>query len=116
MPATARGMAARMPGLDPESLDLHEPVLNLRLGAHVLADELRTFGGDPALALAAYHRGSGEPARWRKELPGIPGIEVVRNRATDRTRGYVERVLTRRKWFSAKPPAAAAPAPTDTPR
>jgi soluble lytic murein transglycosylase-like protein len=116
MPATARGMAARMPGLDPESLDLHEPVLNLRIGAAVLADELRTFSNDPALALAAYHRGSGEPARWRRELPGIPGIEVVRARATDRTRAYVERTLARRKWFLPKTPEAAAPAPAEPPK
>lgn len=111
MPATARGTAARMPGLDPESLDLHEPVLNLRIGAAVLAEELRSFSGDAALALAAYHRGAREPDRWRRDLPGRPGIEVVRARAPDRTRGYVERVLARRKWFAAKPSSAPQSTP-----
>lgn len=111
MPPTARGMAARTPGLDPDELDLYEPGVNLRLGARVLADEMRTFDQDAALALAAYHRGSAEPAAWRRDLPDRAGIEVVRDRAPDRTRAYVERVLARRKWFSARKPAGGTAPP-----
>ena len=103
MPPTARGAAARLPGLDPDALDYYEPDLNLRLGAAVLGDELRAFGGDAALSLAAYHRGPAAPAAWRKELPGRPGIEVVRDRAPPVTRAYVERVIARRRWFQGTP-------------
>jgi soluble lytic murein transglycosylase len=102
MPPTAMGVAAGIPGLDPEGLDYYEPALNLRLGAAHLGAELRAFGEDAALALAAYHRGSAGPAAWRRESPGRPGIEIVRDRAPPVTRAYVERVLLRRKWFQGK--------------
>ena len=105
MPPTARGAAARLPGLDPDALDYYEPALNLRLGASVLGGELRDFGEDAALALAAYHRGSGEPAAWQREMKGVAGIEVVRARAPPVTRAYVERVLVRRRWFQGRKPA-----------
>jgi soluble lytic murein transglycosylase len=103
MPPTARAMAARIPGMDPEDLDLFDPAVNLRLGAAVLAEELRAFGGDAALALAAYHRGPAAPAAWRRADPGADGLRVVRDRAAPVTRAYVERVLDRRAWFAAKP-------------
>ena len=111
LPSTARGMAARTPDLDPERMDLFDPALSLRLGAAVLSDEMRTFGGDPALALAAYHRGSAEPAAWRRDPPLREGIEVVRDRAPPATRAYVERVLSRRRWFGEKKPPAPPPDP-----
>lgn len=110
LPSTARGMAARTRDLDPDGLDLLDPAVNLRLGAAVLADELRTFDQDAALALAAYQRGSADPAAWRRGVPDRPGIDVVRDRAPPRTRAYVERVLSRRRWFAEKRPGAA-PAP-----
>jgi soluble lytic murein transglycosylase len=111
-PSTAQGVAARFGDLDPEALDLYDPALNLRLGAAHLAEELRSFGGDASFALAAYHRGAGDPATWRREHPGRPGFDVVRERAPAVTRAYVDRVLQRRKWFQPRrSPSAAAPAP-----
>lgn len=102
MPATARLQAVElgMGGID--ALDWYDPGTNLRLGASYLAEQLRRFGGDEALALAAYHSGPGVPWRWREEGPGRPGLDLVRERATPRTRAYVERVLARRAWFQAK--------------
>jgi len=111
MPPTAKGAAARLPGMDPDGLDYFDPALNLRLGAAVLGGEMRTFNEDAALALAAYHRGAGEPAAWQREMKGRSGIEVVRERAPPVTRAYVERVLLRRRWFPAKRPGAEVPAP-----
>jgi soluble lytic murein transglycosylase len=106
LPATARGEAARLGWRDPLSLDLHDPEVNLRLGAAYLADQRDTFGDD-ALALAAYHSGPGVPAGWRRAAPGRAGLDLVRERATPRTRAYVERVLRRRAWFAAEPPGGA---------
>jgi soluble lytic murein transglycosylase len=106
-------MAARMPGMDPDALDLYDPDVNLRLGAAVLSEELRSFGGDPALALAAYHRGPAEPAAWRRADPSADGRRIVRDRAPPVTRAYVDRVLARREWFAGKPapaPAGGTPA------
>jgi len=106
LPGTARGVAAQLGDPDPEGVDVYDPAVNLRLGAHYLAEQLRDFGGDPALALAAYHRGPGEPTAWRRSSPpGRKGIDVVRERAPAATRGYVERALARRKWFEEPPKA-----------
>jgi soluble lytic murein transglycosylase len=111
LPGTALGKAAEIGVEDPEALDLYDPAVNLRLGAHYLGEQMRAFGGDPALALAAYHRGPGEPAAWRRAAPaGRTGIDIVREKASPATRGYVERALARRAWFAA-PPAAPAVAP-----
>jgi len=115
-PADARGLTQLLPGTAREAalgmglpatgaLDLYDPPLNLRLGAAYLAQQMRSFGGDAALALAAYHRGPRDPLRWRDEAPGRPGTEVVADRAPPVTRAYVERVLARRERFA--PPAPA---------
>jgi soluble lytic murein transglycosylase len=115
LPGTARGKAAELGEADPGGLDLYDPVVNLRLGAHYLAEQLRAFGGDAALALAAYHRGPAEPSAWKKAAAtGRAGIDLVREKASSATRGYVERALARRKWFEEKP--AAPPAPPGSPR
>jgi soluble lytic murein transglycosylase len=112
VPGTALGKAAELQIENPEALDLYDPVVNLRLGAHYLGEQLRDFGGDPALALAAYHRGPGGPAGWRRaSAPGRPGIEVVRDRAPAVTRAYVERVLARRRWFEERGPPVAPKTP-----
>jgi len=109
LPSTALGEAARLGIASPESLDLFDPAVNLRLGAAYLRDQLRAFGGDEALALAAYHSGPGTPAAWRRDDPSATGLALLRARGTPRTRAYVERVLRRREWFRPPPSAPAGP-------
>ncbi len=99
MPATARGEAVRLGMAGAGDLDLFDPDLNLRLGAAYLADRLADLGGDVPLALAAYHSGPAAPASWRREDPAAAGLDLVRSRASARTRAYVERVMARREWF-----------------
>jgi soluble lytic murein transglycosylase len=111
MPATGRGLAAEAGLPSPSTADLRDPDLNLRLGARYLADQLETFRGDPALALAAYNAGPGRAMEWRRREPTREGIDLVRAHAGPETRAYVERVLARRRWFREPP----APAPQDTP-
>ena len=103
LPGTARGEAARLGLPSPGTLDIAQPEVNLLLGARFLADQILTFDGDVALALAAYHSGPGLPARWRRASPGSSGLDLVRTHATPRTRAYVERVLERRAWFAESP-------------
>ena len=103
---TARGVAVQLGLPAPAESDLYDPPLNLRLGAAYLAEQLRAFGGDPALALAAYHSGPGKPAAWRRADPAADGLALVRAKGTPRTRLYVERVLDRRAWFAEDPAAA----------
>ncbi|MEQ8280586.1 MAG: lytic transglycosylase domain-containing protein [Deltaproteobacteria bacterium] len=93
MPPTAVGAYAEVfkGRLDIEDTQrLTDPVLNLRLGAHVLKSGLRRFGTEP-LALAAYNGGPGLTARV---LPKTPTdfdlwVETI---PVKETRRYVKRV------------------------
>jgi soluble lytic murein transglycosylase len=111
MPRTAVETAALHGFSDPESVDLLDPAVNLRLGAAFLADQIRSFDGDTALGLAAYIQGRKGPAEWRRADSRRSGIEVVRTFAPSVTRAYVERVLARRRWFAERKPPAALPSP-----
>ncbi|CAN0577373.1 unnamed protein product, partial [Laminaria digitata] len=100
--AGATGLAQLMPGtaigayadvfkgrLKPERLT--EPALNLRLGAHVLAQGLRGFRRVEPLALAAYNGGPGLARRF------VPKEAVdfdlwVETLSVKETRRYVRRV------------------------
>jgi soluble lytic murein transglycosylase-like protein len=72
MPATAEQFGVEDP---------FEPVANIGAGAKVLRQLLEKFGGDLALALAAYNAG----AAAVEEAKGIPDIQE--------TREYVEAIL-----------------------
>lgn len=61
----------------------YEPAANLRAGSRHLAALLRRYGGDLALALAAYNAGAAAVERYG----GVPPFAE--------TRGYVRRVLAR---------------------
>ncbi len=114
LPSTAYGTAALLGVPDPGALDLYDPAVNLRLGAAYLGEQMRSFGNDAALALAAYHRGPGDPAAWRRAAPGRSGIDLLRSHAPPKTRAYVLLVLARRRWFQEPKPAAPVP-PLGTP-
>lgn len=97
MPPTAEAaFLAEFGGrLDPDRV--LEPALNLRLGAHVLAEGLASFGDVPALALAAYNGG---PGLARRLLPRHP-VRFERwaeANPVKENRGYVKRVLG--TWFT----------------
>lgn len=82
--AGARGLMQLMPSTAERHgvVQPFDPGENLRAGLDHLALLLRRFGGDEALALAAYHAGEGRVAACRC-VPG-PGETVA----------YVRRVLT----------------------
>jgi soluble lytic murein transglycosylase len=73
--------------------DLEDPATNLRLGARHLAGLLDTFGGDVALALAAYNAGHVPVLRWRLRAPDVDGRSVVLREGYAQTRGHVVRAL-----------------------
>ncbi|HET6439623.1 MAG TPA: transglycosylase SLT domain-containing protein [Anaeromyxobacter sp.] len=93
MPSTAQAVAARMRVPRPGRAELMQPSLNIRLGAQYLGELIRHFGGDVALALAAYNAGSNAVDRWRAGMPGLPLDEFVEQIPVEETRGYVKRVL-----------------------
>jgi soluble lytic murein transglycosylase len=63
-PATASDIARKSGGVLFETEDLHEPQVNIAYGAYYLRYLMNRFGGDEALALAAYNGGEGNVDRW----------------------------------------------------
>ncbi len=73
--------------------ELLRPLLNARLGGAFLASLLARYGGNKALALAAYNAGSDVADVWRKRHEK-DGLDVLAEEITiEETRGYVKRVL-----------------------
>ena len=66
MPGTARGLGVT---------DLHDPVQSIEGGAKYLAQQLETFHGDVARALAAYNAGPGAVQRYG----GVPPYAETQN-------------------------------------
>jgi soluble lytic murein transglycosylase-like protein len=66
MPGTARGLGVT---------NLHDPVQSIEGGAKYLAQQLKTFNGDVARALAAYNAGPGAVQRYG----GVPPYAETQN-------------------------------------
>ena len=90
MPATAIGAYADVFGGRLDLSRLVDPELNLRLGAHVLRQGLRSFG-HPPLAMSAYNAGPGLTRRFlpAKATPFEIWVEEI---SVEETRRYVKRV------------------------
>ncbi len=77
-PKGARGPAQLMPGtfadLSPDG-NIDDPEQNIDAGARYLKQQLDAFGGDPALALAAYNAGPGAV----RQYGGIPPYSETQN-------------------------------------
>ncbi|MEE8408232.1 MAG: lytic transglycosylase domain-containing protein [Myxococcota bacterium] len=73
--------------------DLLEPALNARLGGALLGSQVRKFGGNTALALAAYNAGDSVALTWWKRHQGQPFDVFAEEMTIKETRGYVKRVL-----------------------
>lgn len=80
MPSTARELGVR---------NAYDPVQNIRGGTEYLRQLLDKFGGDEALALAAYNAGAGAVSRHGDAVP--PYRE---------TREYVEKIRARSSLYS----------------
>lgn len=89
-PAQLIGSTARMLGVD----DPFDPQEGIDGGARYLKDMMRQFGGNEALAVAAYNAGPG----------AIVGRRVPRNGETEY---YVDRIMAR--WLATRPPPPPLP-------
>jgi soluble lytic murein transglycosylase-like protein len=76
-PAGAQGLCQLMPGTARglDVTDLHDPVQSIEGGAKYLAQQLKTFNGDVARALAAYNAGPGAVQRYG----GVPPYAETQN-------------------------------------
>jgi len=94
MPRTAQAVATRLKLGKVTPTRLREPDLNVRLGSSYLGSMLQRWGGNPALACAAYNAGPGAVSRWLGERGHLELDEFVEEIPIEETRNYVKRVLT----------------------
>jgi soluble lytic murein transglycosylase len=92
IPPTAANVAREL-SLEYQPLLLSSPDYNIRLGAHYLSKVLATFGGNVALAAAAYNAGPRAVSRWLEQGEDLPLDIWVARIPYDETRNYVMRVI-----------------------
>jgi soluble lytic murein transglycosylase len=101
IPSTAKAAAAEL-ALPFDEADLTRPDVNLRLGAYYIAKLLKMFGGNVALAAAAYNAGPRAVSRWVEASPSEELDLWVARIPFEETRTYVARVaqnLARYQWL-----------------
>lgn len=107
MPGTFRALASRFgvdaTGMTDDAIKARlktDTELNLKMGEAYLNDQLKAFGGDVVLALAAYNAGPGRVQEWVKRFgkpgaDGKPASEWVKRIPFAETRAYVQNILLR---------------------
>ncbi|WP_458096595.1 transglycosylase SLT domain-containing protein [Roseomonas sp. WA12] len=112
LPATAAGVARKL-GLPHQPGWLtSDPAHNMRLGSQYLSDQMARFGGNLALAAAAYNAGPGRVQEWLGTygVPGEGGLDVIdwiELIPFTETRNYVQRVVENVMVYRARDAAAA---------
>src|SRR5690606_320331 len=93
VPATGKALARNLGIARRGPAPLHEPRANITLGTAYLRAMLDRFGGEPAVATAAYNAGPTPATRWQQQRPRDAvdlWIETIPYRET---REYVARVF-----------------------
>ncbi len=98
MPATAKGVAAKSGIRHQTNWLITRPSHNIALGSRYIGQMVNRFGGNYAMAAAAYNAGPGRVDRWldqfgdprRGEIDFIDWLELI---PIYETRNYVQRVL-----------------------
>ena len=121
MPATASGVArAHGVPFGSASMLTADPGLNMRLGAAYLEGLLSRFGGNVAVAVAAYNAGPHRVAGWPAappsppdaaslDLPDDAAVDWIEGIPVSETRNYVQRVLENQGVYAAEgAPSAGA--------
>ena len=93
MQPTGERLARTLGYQDFSADDLFEPMTNIRLGAHYLAELSRQFDGRLSAAIASYNAGPVAVSGWLEERPGAADDEWVESIPYEQTRSYVKRVL-----------------------
>jgi soluble lytic murein transglycosylase len=99
MPATAREVAREQGLPAPRRMDLIDPALNIALGTAYLAKMRKRFGGNQALATAAYNAGPGAVSRWLPSEQMAADLWMI-DIPYRETRDYVRRVMTYRVIYA----------------
>jgi soluble lytic murein transglycosylase len=113
LPGTAAGVARKIGVPHQVAWLTTDPSHNMRLGSQYLADQLARFGGNLALAAAAYNAGPARVQEWLGTYgtPGEGGIDVIdwiELIPFSETRNYVQRVVENALVYRARDAATAA--------
>ncbi|MBI0536566.1 lytic transglycosylase domain-containing protein [Roseomonas sp. KE2513] len=113
LPATAAGVARRLGIPHQPGWLITDPAHNMRLGSQYLADQMERFGGNLALAAAAYNAGPARVGEWLGTYgtPGEGGLDVIdwiELIPFSETRNYVQRVVENTVVYRARDPSTAA--------
>jgi soluble lytic murein transglycosylase len=101
MPSTGRQLARPLGIRGFTSAMLHQPDINVRIGAKHLADAIAEWKGRSDYVLAAYNAGSTRVARWR-HFPESRDPELFMERIPfDETRDYVRVVQLNARIYGA---------------
>jgi soluble lytic murein transglycosylase len=95
-PQTADAIAKHSGGVRFQQEDLADPQINISYGAYYLRLLIDRYGGNEALAIAAYNAGSGNVDRWVADAGGADSFKTAEHIPFPETRAYVENVLQRR--------------------
>ncbi len=101
-PQTAADIARKSGGVLFETEDLASPQVNISYGAYYLRYLLNRFGGDEALALAAYNGGEGNVRRWVTEAKDRGERFRISRIPFPETREYVQRVRDAERQYRAE--------------
>ncbi|MBN2439357.1 MAG: lytic transglycosylase domain-containing protein [Deltaproteobacteria bacterium] len=100
MPSTARLAAKKIGMKNFHPSHLGRPEVNAALGAFYLRQMLDGFGGNAALAVAAYNAGPIRANRWRDAKP-LEGAIYVETIPFSETRQFVKKVMANAVYYDA---------------
>lgn len=98
MPATATHIARSRGQPPPQSAQLNNPSINIKLGSHYLRDMLNNWSGNIALATASYNAGPNKIAQWLPKHT-MPADIWTANITYTETRKYVKQVMSHMTVF-----------------
>ena len=99
MPSTAAQLARELKLNYEDSDDLYTQDINLTLGAHYFARQLKSFDGNVILALAAYNAGPKKVRSWDLQAWGTEQEALIDAIPLVETRNYVRQVLRQYHLF-----------------
>jgi len=111
MPATGRELGRRLRMKPVTRRSLHDPSLNLALGAYYLARQIELRGGSVEETLAAYNAGPTRIPLWKEWGEFREPSEFVETIPLAQTRDYVQIILRNRelyRWLYGEAPAAGS--------
>ena len=94
LPGTAQTLATRENYGKIETKDLQKPLTNIRFGVRFLADLVKKFDGQIALAAASYNAGPNRIKKWIENEPERELDEFIEDIPIFQTRNYVKKVMT----------------------